>query len=270
MEFFVDTADLDEIREAYSWGIADGVTTNPSLIKKACDQLKASGSSMGLDAYIEEILKVAGGDPVSLEVIASTEDEMLAQGLFLYERFNPIAENVVVKVPINTDMVGDGKVAFDGLKVIKALADKGIPVNTTLVFSPEQALLAAKAGAAYVSPFAGRIDDDLRTAAGGDFDKTDYYPEEGRENFDDNGVVSGVDLVSQCVDIMSIHDFAHCKVLAASLRNPRQVRECALVGSHVATMPFGVLRDMAGHRKTVEGMKAFTADVVPEYSKLFE
>ena len=270
MEFFVDTADLDEIREAYSWGIADGVTTNPSLIKKACDKLKASGSDMGLASYIEEILKVADGDPVSLEVIASTEDAMLAQGLFLYERFNPIAENVVVKIPVNPDMVGDGQVAFDGLKVIKKLADQGIPVNTTLIFSPEQALLAAKAGAAYVSPFAGRIDDELRRAIGGDFDKTAYFPEEGEEGYDDHGVVSGVDLVSQCVDIIAIHDLNHCKVLAASLRNPQQVRECALAGSQVATMPFGVLRDMAGHKKTIEGMKAFTADVVPEYSKLFE
>ena len=270
MEFFVDTADLDEIREAYSWGIANGVTTNPSLIKKACDKLKAASSDMTLDRYIEEILKVAGGDPVSLEVIASTEEDMLKQGLFLFERFNPIANNVVVKVPVNPDMDGSGAIAFDGLKVIKALADRDIPVNTTLIFSPEQALLAAKAGAAYVSPFAGRVDDDLRRKAGGDFDKTDYYPEEGREGWDDNGVVSGVDLVSQCVDIMAIHDLAHCKVLAASLRNPRQVRECALAGSQVATMPFSVMRDMAGHHKTVEGMRAFTNDIVPEYAKLFE
>ncbi|MFT7620446.1 MAG: transaldolase [Planctomycetota bacterium] len=270
MEFFVDTADLDEIREAYTWGITDGVTTNPSLIKRACDKLKSSGSNMSLESYIEEILTVANGDPVSLEVIASTEDEMLRQGLYLFERFNPVAQNVVVKIPVNTDMVGDGAVAFDGLKVIKKLADEGIPVNTTLIFSPEQALLAAKAGAAYVSPFAGRIDDDLRTTIGAAFDKTDYYPEEGHDGYDDNGVVSGVDLVSQCVDIIAIHDLSHCKVLAASLRNPRQVRECALAGSQVATMPFGVMRDMAGHRKTIEGMKAFTADVVPEYSKLFE
>ena len=269
MEFFVDTADLDEIREAYSWGIVDGVTTNPSLIKKAVDKLKKAGSDLPMDAYIEQMLEVAQGDPVSLEVIGTTEEAMYAQGMTLYERFNPIAGNAVIKVPINPEMDADGAGAFDGLKVIKKLADQDVPVNVTLVFTPEQALLAAKAGAAYVSPFAGRVDDDLRQSQGLSFGKTDYYPEEGTNEVHDNGICSGVDLVSRCVDILAIQDFMDCKVLAASLRNPRQVRECALVGAQVATMPFGVLRGMVEHKKTVEGMKAFCGDIVPEYEKLF-
>ncbi len=270
MEFFVDTADLDEIRESYSWGIVNGVTTNPSLIKKAVDKLKKQGSELSIARYIESILETADSDPVSLEVIGATEDEMFTQGMFLYERFNPVAGNVVVKIPVNPDMTGDGQGAFDGLKVIKKLADQSIPVNVTLIFTPEQALLAAKAGAAFVSPFAGRVDDDLRKSASLTFDKTDYYPEEGSGELHDNGIVSGVDLVSRCVDILGMQGFHDCKVLAASLRNPRQVRECALVGAQVATMPFDVLRGMAGHKKTIEGMKAFTADIVPEYAQLFD
>ncbi|MCB9834060.1 MAG: transaldolase [Planctomycetes bacterium] len=270
MEFFVDTADLDEIRESYSWGIVNGVTTNPSLIKKAVDKLNASGSGQSIASYIESILQTAGEDPVSLEVIGATEEDMVRQGLFLYERFNPVAGNVVVKIPVNPDMEGQGRGAFDGLKAIKQLADRGIPVNVTLVFTPEQALLAAKAGAAYVSPFAGRIDDDLRKTAGLKFGKTDYYAEEGEADRHDNGIVSGVDLVSRCVDILGMQGYDCCKVLAASLRNPRQVRECALVGAQVATIPFDVLSAMASHKKTVEGMKAFTADIVPEYARLFD
>ncbi|MCA9321532.1 MAG: transaldolase [Planctomycetes bacterium] len=269
MEFFVDTADLAQIEESYSWGLVDGVTTNPSLIKKAVAQLTAKGSKIGIADYIVRILEVADGDPVSLEVIGHTEEDMFRQGMLLYETFNSVAENVVVKIPVNPAM-DDTAVAFDGLKVIKRLADQGIPVNTTLIFTPEQALLAAKAGAAYVSPFAGRIDDELRKMAGGPVDKTGYYPEDGDESHHDHGIVSGVDLVAKCVEIMEIHELDHCRVLAASLRNPRQVRECALVGSHVATIPFEVLRLMGSHPKTVEGMRAFTADIVPEYARLFE
>ena len=265
MEIIVDTADLGEIREAFSWGIVDGVTTNPSLIKKAVDQL--AGES--IENYIEEILRTASGYPVSLEVIGTTDETMFAQGLQLYERFNPVAGNVVVKVPVNPTMDDDGTGAFDGLKTIRRLAERDIPVNTTLIFTSEQALLAAKAGARYVSPFAGRIDDALRKRIGNEFSKTDYYPADGHDNFDDNGVLSGVDLVSGCVEILSGFGF-DCKVLAASLRNSRQVRECALAGADQATMPFDVLRSMVDHPQTADGMRAFTADIVPEYAGLFD
>jgi transaldolase len=270
MAIFVDTADLDQIRESYSWGIVNGVTTNPSLIKKAVDKLRSAGSKSTISAYIEEILRTAEGDPVSLEVIGTDEESMFRQGMFLYERFNEVADNVVVKIPVCTDMGADSGTTFDGLKAIKRLAEAGVPINVTLIFTPEQALLAAKAGAAFVSPFAGRIDDDLRQGAGETFDKMGYYPEQGVPGRDDAGIVSGVDLVARCVDIMEVHGFEGCKVLAASLRNPRQVRECALAGAHVATMPFDVLRGMISHKKTVEGMKLFTADVVPDYAKLFD
>ncbi|MEZ6195582.1 MAG: transaldolase family protein [Planctomycetota bacterium] len=268
MQFFVDTADIDQIKEAYSWGIVDGVTTNPSLIKKAVDKLKAQGSSAGIEDYIGEILRAADGDPVSLEVIGCDEATMYAQGMRLFERFNPIAENVVVKIPVNPEM-GDGTAHFDGLKVINRLAEQGIPVNVTLVFTPEQALLAAKAGAAYVSPFAGRIDDELRRAAASTASKMSYWPMAGDGQHELDGMVSGVDLIEQCVDILTVHDLDGCQVLAASLRTARQVRECALVGAHVATAPFEVLESMIRHAKTVEGMRAFTADIVPEYSRLF-
>jgi transaldolase len=271
MDIFIDTADLDQIKEAYAWGIVDGVTTNPSLIKKAVDKLKSKGQSTSIAEYIEQILLTAKGDPVSLEVIGATEEDMYAQGMFLYERFNPVANNVVVKIPVNPDMTGDGKAksAFDGLKVIKKMADQGIRINTTLIFTPEQAMLAAKAGAAFLSPFAGRVDDDLRTRIGKPFQKDDYYAEEGVDGVDDCGIVSGVDLIAGCVDIVETYGF-EARVLAASVRNPRQVRECAHVGSHVATLPFEVIRKLIDHPKTVEGMKTFTKDIVPEYASLFK
>ena len=268
MDIFIDTADIDEIKNAYAWGVVDGVTTNPSLIKRAVDGLKAKGQAISIAEYIEQILLTAKGDPVSLEVIGLTEEDMYRQGMFLYERFNPVANNVVVKIPVNPNM-GDGKGAFDGLRVIKKMADQGIRINVTLIFTPEQAMLAAKAGAAYVSPFAGRIDDDLRTRIGKPFKKDDYFPEEGVEGIDDNGIVSGVDLVAGCVDVMETYGF-ETRVLAASLRCPRQVRECAHVGSHVATLPFDVIRKLVEHPKTVEGMKGFTKDIVPEYATLFK
>lgn len=277
MRIFVDSADIDQIRESYSWGIVDGITTNPSLIKKAVEGAKKKGDEASLETQIERILAVAGDTPVSLEVIGTTEKEMTEQGLYLYERFNKIANNVVVKIPVNSGLEPSSKVRFDALKTIKTLADRNIPVNTTLIFTPEQAMLAAKAGARYVSPFAGRIDDDLRgkfKLSGG---KTDYFPMggtkltsggEGDGYANDNGMRSGVQLIEECVQLFANYAF-DCEVLAASLRNPRQVRECALAGADVATIPFDVLQLMLEHHKTVEGMKAFVADIVPEYVDLF-
>ncbi|MFP6655459.1 MAG: transaldolase family protein [Myxococcota bacterium] len=269
MKIIVDTADLGEIREAFSWGIVDGVTTNPSLIKKAAKKLQEESPDTDIADYIEQILETARGCDVSLEVIGTSEAEMYEQGMFLYERFNPVAGNVIVKVPVNPNLGNGVEGSFDGLKTIKRLADNGIPINTTLVFTPEQALLAAKAGARYVSPFAGRVDDDLRKQSGEPFDKTDYYPQAGEGDYHDNGIVSGVDLVAECVEILAAFGY-ECGVLAASLRNSRQVRECALVGADLATMPFSVLRSMIEHKQTIAGMRAFTDDIVPEYAALFD
>ena len=198
-------------------------------------------------------------------------DGMIAQGRKLYELFNPVAENVVIKIPVNPAFKNEDPTHFDGIKAIQTLTRHGIPVNCTLIFTPEQAFLAAKAGARFVSPFAGRIDDDLRKKAQMKFDKTDYYPAEGTENngdmLEDNGIISGIDLVQQCVCIIEQYGFK-TEVLAASLRNPRQVRESAIVGAHIATLPFNVIKDMLKHHKTYEGMESFTADIVPEYVDL--
>lgn len=272
MQIFIDSADIQQIREAFSWGIVDGITTNPSLIKKAVEKLKASGDGVSMADYITRILEAADSTPVSLEVIGTTEREMTAQGLWLHERFNRVANNVVVKVPVNTSMkAGDG-LNWDGLKTIRTLSERGIPINCTLIFTPEQALLAAKAGARYVSPFAGRIDDMLRTRANSAGGKMDYFPAAGVKNgagelMHDNGLASGVQLVSECVEAFKRQGI-ECQVLAASLRNPRQVRECALAGAQVGTVPFEVLRAMIDHDKTVEGMVAFCKDIVPEYAEL--
>ncbi len=267
MKIFIDTANLDEIEKAHSLGILDGVTSNPSLIKKAASSLK--GETM--KSYLNKILKLTKGTPVSLEVVGSNFKDMVEEGKKLFKKFNPVANNVVVKIPVNPAFEESSETVFDGIKAIKELSKNKIPVNCTLIFTPEQALMAAKAGAAYVSPFAGRIDDDLRKKGGVKFEKTDYYPAEGMEKkgkvLEDNGVVSGVDLVNQISLIFKEYDIKS-EIIAASIRNPRQFRECALAGADIATLPFDVIRDSLMHHKTIEGMKKFTEDVVPEYEKV--
>jgi len=277
MLIFIDTADIEEIKEAFSWGIVDGVTTNPSLLKKAFKKHKDQGFSFR--SYIESILGTAGpGCPVSLEVIGVTEEEILHEAHTLYETFNDLVGNVVIKVPINPRIPSGENDIYDGLKALKRLHEEGIPTNCTLVMTPEQALLAAKAGANYISPFAGRIDDDIRKKAGLDFDKTDYFPAEGlpdpsagddrKKILSDNGIYSGVDLVRSVMDIIAAYDLDSL-IIAASVRNARQTRELGEVGSDIATIPFPVIQQMLCHHKTEEGMAAFLKDVVPEYRALF-
>ncbi len=303
MKIFVDTAKLDEIKEACSWGIVDGVTTNPSLIKRAVDEVKGRGKEIDMEAYIREICKTAGkGRPVSLEVISLTIKEMIEEAELLYSKFNPTAQNVVIKIPINTCTDESEGTDYDGLKTIKKLSQKGIAVNVTLIMTPEQALLAAKAGASYASPFAGRIDDYIRKELGVEFAKGDYFDfalikkmgeqrldehlknsgdeaagalyldQETKESISlgkDNGIESGVDLVKSIMKIYRNYDIK-TEVIAASIRNARQIRQMAEAGAHIATIPFSVIRGMLQHTKTVEGIKNFSADVVPEYRELFQ
>jgi transaldolase len=294
MDIYIDTADLDEIKSACSWGIIDGATTNPSLIKKAIDK---RGGKIAMDKYIEEILEAVPG-PVSLEVIALDTDGMVKQAKMLYERFSPHG-NVVIKIPINPRM-GEEARDFDGLKAIRQLSEEEVPTNATLIMTPEQALLAAKAGATYASPFAGRVDDYIRARMGVKFQKGDYFDydlirrivEKKLEKSireerpiselyvdndvgailstgQDNGVYSGVDLVARILRIYRNYGF-ETKVIAASMRNARQVREVAELGVDIATMPFEVIKEMIQHYKTLEGIRNFTADVVPAYKELFK
>jgi len=299
MDIFVDTADLEEIKEAESWGILDGVTTNPSLIKKA---VESAESDLSLEKHIEDILKTVDG-PVSLEVTKTDSEGMIEEAETLYEKFNPVNDNVVVKIPINTAMAkGDDN--FEGIKAIKVLSEKGIPVNCTLVMKPNQALMAAKAGADYVSPFLGRIDDYVRNQIGlergKDYPKGTYYPEELTERIretelrrriseldrskiiyrdeptmklydwgNDQGIRSGVDLVWSINEIFKNYSF-DTKILAASIRTARQARSCAEIGADVATLPFEVIEDMMVHYKTSQGMKSFDDDVIPEYKEILE
>ncbi len=277
MKLFLDSAILKDIRDAMSWGIVDGVTTNPSLIKKAAADLAASadGEELNMESYIKQVLAAAGRMcPVSLEVAGRSADEMIEQGKILYERFDPVASNVVIKVPVSTvNSDGDGD-PFDGIVAIEELSDEKIPVNATLVFTPEQALLAAKAGAEYVSPFVGRVDDRIRKTAGMDFEKSDYFPasgivqDESHEMITDNGLISGIELVARTVDIFHQYEL-ECEVIAASVRNSRQIRELASVGSDIATVPFSVLRDMINHPGTRSGVDAFSSDLVDDYLALF-
>jgi len=298
MKIFIDTADLDEIRLACSWGIVDGATTNPSLIKRAVEK---RGGRITMEEYIAEILKTVPG-PVSLEVIALRAKEMIEQARMLYKKFGTYGD-AVIKIPINPSME-EGIDDFDGLRAIRQLCGERIPTNATLVMTPEQALLAAKAGATYVSPFAGRVDDYIRERLdmreGVDFKKGDYFDpdqskrvlerkfterfgeessvsklylsEELRKILDvghDNGVYSGVDLVRRILKIYSNYGYK-TEVIAASMRNARQVRDVAELGVHIATIPFDVLKNMIRHHKTVEGIKGFTADVVPAYEMVFK
>ncbi len=265
MKIFIDSADIDEIKQAFEWGIADGVTTNPSLMKKAVDKR----INLDIKQYIRQILKVAGKTPVSLEVTETTAKGMIKQGLALHKLFSKVTNQIYIKIPINPAFKDKDTTHFDGIKAIKALSRKRIKTNCTLIFTPEQALLAAKAGATVVSPFAGRIDDFIRTNNRLKIDKKEYYPAEGimknDKLIDDNGITSGVDLVKKCVQILKPYK---TQVLAASLRNTRQVREAALVGSDIATLPFSVIQDMLKHKKTYEGMDKFTKDIVSDYVEL--
>ncbi len=209
MKFFVDTADIAEIRDLAATGLVDGVTTNPSLIAK-------SGRNF-LDAIVEICSVVKG--PVSAEVAATDHPTMLAEG----RKLAKLAANVAVKVPLTPD----------GLKTCRALRDDGTLVNVTLCFSPAQAILAAKAGASFISPFVGRLDD---VAA------------------DDMALIRDI-----CAIYRQYQAFT-TEVLVASIRHPMHVTEAAKLGAHVATMPANVLRQMYMHPLTDKGLAAFLAD----------
>jgi len=215
MKFFVDTADLDEIKEANDMGVLDGVTTNPSLMKKA------GGSDF--HAHILKICEVVDGD-VSAEVTATDYQGIMEEGRTLAE----IHENVVVKVPL----------ILDGIKALKSFHDEGIRTNCTLCFSPTQALVAAKAGATYISPFIGRI-DDIAT--------------------------DGMELIEQIVQIYANYGY-ETQVLAASIRHPIHVVQAALAGADVATIPFGVIKKLIKHPLTDSGLARFLLDW-EEYQK---
>ena len=209
MKFFIDSADIDEIRELAATGLADGVTTNPSLVAKT-----------GRDflEVLREICEAVDG-PVSAEVTATDFPTMLAEG----RKLAAVADNVCVKVPLTPD----------GLKACRTLAQAGILVNVTLCFSPAQAILAAKAGAAFVSPFVGRIDD-----VGGD----------------------GMQLIAEIVAIFAQYPGFATEVLVASVRHPMHVVEAAKLGAGVATLPPKVLRQMYAHPLTDKGLAGFLAD----------
>jgi len=214
MKFFIDTADLSEIQEAKDMGLLDGVTTNPSLMKVAAER---AGQPLDFIEHIGRICDLVPGD-VSAEVTAVTFDGMMKQGRELAS----IRDNVVVKIPL----------ILDGIKAIKALAQLGIRSNCTLCFSPTQALIAAKAGAAYISPFIGRIDD-----ASSD----------------------GMKLVQEIIEIYSAYGY-DTQVLAASIRHPMHVLESALMGAHVATMPLSVIKKLLYHPLTDIGLSKFMDD----------
>lgn len=209
MKFFIDTADLAAIAEVKSLGMCDGVTTNPSLLAQA--------GRRDTDALLREICDLVQG-PVSGEVVAVEAAGMITEG----KRLAALSEHMVVKVPTT----------YDGLKAMAALSGEGIPVNATLVFSPSQALLVAKAGAAYCSPFVGRLDDVSH---------------------------DGMDLIEQIVTIYTNYDL-DTEVLVASVRHPNHVVEAALMGADIATIPPKVIRQLVQHPLTDKGLAAFLAD----------
>jgi transaldolase len=208
MKIFIDTANLDQITEVESWGILDGVTTNPTLIAK---------ESMEYKALVKKICEVVGG-PISVEALSTKADDIVKEARELAK----IHDNIVVKIAMTEE----------GLKATKVLAKENISVNMTLIFSANQALLAAKAGAAYVSPFVGRLDD-----IGED----------------------GMDLVSNILDILDNYDFP-TQVIVASVRHPTHVTQAALMGAHIATIPYDVLKKMFKHPLTDIGIERFMKD----------
>jgi transaldolase len=208
MKFFIDTANIDEIKEAHSMGMVDGVTTNPSLIAK---------EGRDFEEIIKGICEIVDG-PISAEVVSTDTEGMLEEA----RKLSKIHDNIVVKIPM----------LVNGLKATRKLAEEGIKTNVTLVFSPLQALMAAKAGATYVSPFIGRLDDISQ---------------------------EGLLLVEQIVEIYGNYAF-DTEIIVASIRNPLHVLESALMGADIATIPFSVLNKLAAHPLTDKGLKAFLDD----------
>lgn len=208
MKFFIDTANVEEIREATAYGLLDGVTTNPSLLSKEPGKPRA---------ILEEITKIVDG-PVSAEVTATAAAGMVAEGLELRK----IAENIVVKIPMT----------LDGLKALRSLSEQGVPTNCTLIFNAVQALMAAKAGASFASPFVGRLDDVA---------------------------TDGMELIEQICTIYRNYGF-DTEVLVASVRHPIHVVQAALLGADVVTLPASVLRQLAKHPLTDIGLERFLAD----------
>jgi transaldolase len=209
MKFFLDTGDINEIKELSASGLVDGITTNPSLVLK---------SGRKFTDLVKEICEIVPG-PVSAEVVATDHKTMLAEG----RKLAKLAKNVVVKVPLTPD----------GLKTCKVLSDAGTKVNVTLCFSPAQALLAAKSGATYISPFVGRL-DDIGT--------------------------DGMQLIADIIQIYRSYDTINTEVLVASVRHPIHIIEAAKMGADVATMPPNVLKQMYNHPLTDKGLAAFVAD----------
>jgi len=214
MKFFLDTANLEELKAGARWGIIDGVTTNPSLIAK---------EGVPIEEQIRKICDIIDGD-ISAEVIAVETDEMLVQG----RKLAKIHKNVVVKVPLTRD----------GIRACSIFSQEGIRVNVTLCFSAGQALLAAKAGAYFISPFVGRLDDIG---------------------------ANGMDLIREIVLIYKNYNF-NTQVLAASLRNPPHVIEAAKAGAHIGTLPFKVVDGLFNHPLTDKGLEQFLKD----YAKVFQ
>jgi len=208
MKFFIDTANIEEIRDANEMGMVDGVTTNPSLIAKEKGEFTD---------IIREICSIVDG-PVSAEVISLDCEGMVKEARELAK----IADNIVVKIPMT----------IDGLKAVRILTDEGIKTNVTLIFSANQALMAAKAGATYASPFVGRLDDLS---------------------------LNGMKLVEEIAEIYSNYMF-ETQIIVASIRNPLHVLESALIGADVATIPHKVLRSLAAHPMTDRGIESFMAD----------
>ena len=214
MKFFIDTADIEEIKEAMSWGALAGVTTNPSLYAKT------GGKLADFEDHMVKIAEICEGLPVSAESTATTTDGMVAEG----EHLASLAPNIVVKLPV----------CAESLAATHALAEEGINVNMTLVFSAPQALLAARAGARYVSPFVGRFDDI------GD---------------------EGLDHLEEIVTCIHNYDFGHeVEIITASVRTPHHVTQAALMGADIATVPFGALKKCLKHPLTDQGLASFEAD----------
>jgi transaldolase len=208
MKFFIDTANIAEIKKAKEWGLADGVTTNPSLVSKEGREFKE---------LVKEICSIVDG-PISAEAVSLDADGMIKEA----RELSKIHKNIVVKLPMT----------LEGLKAVKVVAKEGIKTNVTLVFSPTQALMAAKAGATYASPFVGRLDDISH---------------------------NGMDLVSQILAIYENYDFA-TEVIVASVRHPLHVVDAALLGAHIATIPFKVIEQLSKHPLTDIGIDRFMKD----------
>nr|AIF18666.1 Transaldolase superfamily protein (talA, talB) [uncultured marine group II/III euryarchaeote KM3_83_G03] len=274
MKFFINTADIDEIRDADSYGVLDGVTTDTISLKMA----KVKHNFEDIKKYLKDIMKILGDRPITIMVTGTNQEDIRAELLRIVKLFKKQA-NLVVSIPVNPSTDEDNKNSLDSIKLIREFSKEGLRINASLVMTPEQALLAAKAGASYVSIAAGRLDDYIRETKigmieGKDFEQKDYFPAEGwisekGDFIDDAGITSGVEVLEQTALVLKNYNL-NAKIIASDARNSQQIRQFALVGVDGVSLSLDMIKQLNIHNKTMKGVREFSGEALPEYKEFLK